>query len=382
MSGIFLAVVRRSLVKPDLMILAFLGAYTVRMVWDQQNPAFRTAQDDMLFYFGGTLIPILAVITMTDYWREKKVATVIVITAGIAGFLVLYLRLSGSAAATELTELTGRLMLENLNPISMGQFGVSMILAGPFLWRGASLPVKAGLVGLGGLGAWLMVAANSRSPFLSLLAAFLVYLFATRRWRMLFILIVAAAAVFLGGHVMDQLQGSRLATIEDSSAMERYYVQNAAWSAFLEHPFLGAGYLDPATGLYPHNAMLESFMALGFVGGALFCTIIIRAVFHSLGAIRRGDILLSMLFWQHLVLASVSGSLYASPVLFALMALMSARHATSERRTGRKQAVRYQETLAYSYGSSRARRPPPADDSPELALRGPYDGSVAQDDRT
>ncbi|MBK7095865.1 MAG: hypothetical protein IPH57_12780 [Saprospiraceae bacterium] len=60
---------------------------------------------------------------------------------------------------------------------------------------------------------------------------------------------------------------------------ERDYEQEAAIKDFENSPILGNHFVNSYDKTYPHNVVLESFMAMGIVGGILFVIIIVRS-FH------------------------------------------------------------------------------------------------------
>ena len=87
---------------------------------------------------------------------------------------------------------------------------------------------------------------------------------------------------------------------------------------FLESPIIGNHFLIQtvtAMGTYPHNLIIESFMALGIIGGGILVIWIIGGVktaYKSFGEIREDGEWITLLFLQHLIFGMVSGNLYSS----------------------------------------------------------------------
>lgn len=324
--GVYVVIARKRVAKLDGAMMALMIAYLARLIWDLQRPEFPDIGADMTFYIATGFIPTVAAGIIGGHWRDELVAKLVFYIALVAGVLVLGMEQVGFYAVADLTEATGRLTVYAVNPITFGQLGASLLLAGLVLWPRSHTRMRWIVVAGVFVGGWLMVTANSRSPFLSVAFAVAAYLVATGRWRLFAAIVALGIAVFLGGDVLDQLQGSRLVTVQDESSLTRLLVQRYALADFLEHPFLGAGYLDSVTYAYPHNILIESAMALGMGGFVLLLFIVGAAGMRSLRALKIGDVMLGMLFWQHLILSQLSGSLFGAGALFVLMMVMAVKY--------------------------------------------------------
>lgn len=318
--------VRRQGTRPNGPLVVLLVAYLARLVWDLQRPEFLSVSTDLLFYLATTLIPAAVAGIAAGYWRDVLVARAVFFIALAGGSLILIMKRVGFFALTQMLEATGRLSIEAVNPITIGHLGLSLVFAGVVLWFRGNPKLRPLLAAGVVLGGWLMIEANSRSPFLSLACASAAYLVATRRWRMFAGVVALGVGVFLGGGLLDRLQGSRLVNIEDRSSLTRVVFQRNAFGDFLEHPILGAGYLDSVTLAYPHNILIESAMALGLGGLVLVVFVLIFAGLRSIGAFRAGDIMLGLLFWQYAILAQVSGTLAGAGPLLILMMIMAGKY--------------------------------------------------------
>lgn len=323
---LFVVLLRKDRVQLSIPLLALMVVYLMRLVWDLQVGRFPTVKTDLTFFLATAAIPALAAGIAAGHWRDQLVARMVFYIALAAGASILFLEMIGFYAVAELTEETGRLTAEAVNPITWGQLGASLVMAGLVLWFRSGFWGKVQIAVGCGVGFWLMVIANSRSPFISLGLAIGCFLVATRRWRLAFALVFAGLVAVFGGDVLDHLQGSRLITVQDASSMGRLVVMRSAWADFMSHPFTGAGYLDSAYAAYPHNILIESGMALGAAGFLVVLYLLVISARRSFRAIRGGDIMLAFLFWQAFALAMLSGALFGSGVLFVLLMVLNVHY--------------------------------------------------------
>lgn len=328
---LFVVLIRKDRVQLSIPLMALIVLYLMRLVWDLQVGRFTTVQTDLTFFVATAAIPALAAGIAAGHWRDHLVARMVFYVAAAAGGSILFLDLIGFYAVAELTEETGRLSAEAVNPITWGQLGASLLMAVLVLWFRSGFWVRVQLAMGSAIGLWLMVIANSRSPFVSLGLAIGCFLVATRRWRLAFALVFIGAVVVFGGDVLDHLQGSRLITLQDASSTGRLVMMRSAWADFMSHPFTGTGYLDSTFAQYPHNILIESGMALGGVGFILVFYLLVISSRRSFRAIRGGDVMLAFLFWQALALAMLSGALFGSGVLFVILMVLNVHYGFSPR---------------------------------------------------
>lgn len=323
---VFVVLMRKDRVQLSIPLLALIIFYLMRLVWDLQVGRFTTVQTDLTFFVATAAIPAIAAGIAAGHWRDELVARMVFYVAVAAGGSILFLDLIGFYAVAELTEETGRLSAEAVNPITWGQLGASLLMAVLVLWFRVGFWGRVQLAMGSVVGLWLMVIANSRSPFISLGLAVGCFLVATRRWRLAFALVFAGLVAVFGGDVLDHLQGSRLITLQDASSMGRLVVMESAWDDFVSHPFTGTGYLDSAFAQYPHNILIESGMALGAVGFLLVLYLLVISARRSFRAIRGGDVMLAFMFWQAFALSMLSGALFGSGVLFVLLMVLNVHY--------------------------------------------------------
>lgn len=144
---------------------------------------------------------------------------------------------------------------------------VGFFLALFAVFTGRRLLVKALGAAAAGVFCYTIILTQSRGGFLALLAgmmALLVGRFGLRRMALLSLLILPVMFVVFGGRQTE------LSTAEQTG-QERIQIWSDAMMAFRHNPLfgLGAGKFE-SDGLVAHNAFLNTYADLGFVGGTLF----------------------------------------------------------------------------------------------------------------
>jgi O-antigen ligase len=108
------------------------------------------------------------------------------------------------------------------------------------------------------------------------------------------------------------------------SVYARQDMMGAAWREYQDNPILGSSIVERQWLSYPHNAVLESFMATGTFGGVAFVLMMAIATWRAFRIMRR-DVSISWLplcFFQQLIGAMFSGGIYGNFVLFGLTGIM------------------------------------------------------------
>jgi O-antigen ligase len=233
---------------------------------------------------------------------------------------------------------TDRLSTETLNPISLGHLALSVLIVSitgsaatdrMTFSLGVAWVLRAGLALCAAV---LLVASASRGPMIVALAVLLLAAFAqgrrsTVRYGELSRGALVFAIVAFGVAAMFWLQDStalrpleRLENWSDRSASERVAVSQAAFAQFWSSPILGSSLYELETGNYPHNIIVESLMGAGVIGFALLVFVIIRCSRAALRllSIPQGASWLGLLYFQYLLGAMFSGSLFMEMHLWAL----------------------------------------------------------------
>lgn len=316
--------------------LALFGAvYLLRLIWDLGVVQVPGAVEALAFFVATVAIPAAALWRGGSSMSETQTMRLMFMLGTAICIVALTMHTLGIGQDRSLTEVTGRLSFEALNPITIGHTAASTLIAALCMVRHGIKPRQAPLLIAGGVaaGATLLLAA-SRGPLLCLAAAGLVYAVATGRWFWL-ALIALTLAPFLFAADSELLL--RFNTIEeDESALERLVLQANAIDQFLSSPLLGSAFVERELLTYPHNLFVETAMALGIVGLLLLLSILAKAarvVRHHIGA---GHLLFVLLFVQYFVGAQLSGAIYGhGPLvvcLVLLLAMLSKRKAAETQR--------------------------------------------------
>lgn len=132
---------------------------------------------------------------------------------------------------------------------------------------------------------FLLYLANTRSAWLSFLAAFFLTLFVRKKTIVVLfvVLVMIATFPFLPKEKMGNILGF-------TSMQDRFYMWNTGWKIFMEHPIIGNGlntffvkymkYRDDEykglKGSYAHNGYLQMAADTGLIGLAVFLLLIVK----------------------------------------------------------------------------------------------------------
>lgn len=282
------------------------------------------------FAIGVCLLPAMAARHVDAQALSQQVRDGLLWFIGVGLALNLWVIVAEVGVAENVALAQLRVETETLNPISLGHLGVSGLLVA--IWclatdRSATITRRLALLSLVALAAFAVVTSASRGPMLSL-ALGLLALSASRPTLLvspavLSILGLGAAWALFNPEIFDALLVlERLADGAAFSDDAREGFIRDGWNRFIQHPFLGAG-LEPLE-TYPHNLVLESFMATGLLGGILFIGLLAHGAVSSVEVMRRRPQLawLSALYVQYVAAAMVTSSIYGSSALWCLLAVV------------------------------------------------------------
>jgi hypothetical protein len=307
-----------------LLLWLFILFYLIRLIYDYNTIHEIDNQLDHIYQFGViSLIPALSILTIKkEEFEELDVYLKYLL------FIVITLSLPILAVNSEAEK--GRLSInENLNSQYLGQFAVTLsLLAYYHLFQKDKNKIFNTILFI--LGIIVMGLAGSRSPLVSFIIVVIVNtLSVKKKTQSLIIFILFSVLTYLffdrfyylldtfGSNFIDRINASILSG--DTSGRDVHYF--AAIDQFLQNPILGgAHYLQKniVLGKYPHNLVLESFMALGILGGMIFSSILIKSFKSGFYQIKQEQIESKKYSWtfviylQFLIFAFFSGSLYSS----------------------------------------------------------------------
>jgi len=291
----------------------------------------------LMFAVGVSFLPMLPFFIHTSARTRQRALALTLAMAGTAVSLglstALLSLLSGDTSVLE----RGRLAIATLNPISFGHLGASMVLLAAAALLSARTNTFRGslaLLSVVGLGLGVTVLSGSRGPLLALFVGLAVlFLSALRRDMQLRVVVVGVVLLvggFYGGTIIQERLGFGVLTrfqesgaqLTGQSSLERLQLMRDTWQQVLEHPLVGSGLEERNSHSYPHNVVLESFMATGVLGGSMFVTLLIMSVIATWSVVRRQrqSAWIAALYSQYLIGAQVSGSLYGSSAMWIVMA--------------------------------------------------------------
>jgi len=320
---------RRLLTKYAVIVplFVFWTFYIIRIFVDvlvYQLPLSRPGWEFFAYGVGTCFIPMLALMTPLSPSMLKR-ALIVVWGCTLLG---------GILAAVNVNKISamGRLRAtDTLNPITLGHLGVTLAVLSVFIFLNYRNKLRFNVLFLAAalLGFFLVGLAASRSPVLSLvsLVPALVWIGGrTKSLRKLFF--IAGALIVLMPWLIWKISslGSRLVervenTAETAGTEEyRLILWERSWDAFVDNPIFGYS-LIPPVGNYPHNLIIESFMATGIFGGVAFSIVVLMAVYVALKLIyqRAPQAWLGLLFLQALIYASFSGAIYSHTFFWCTM---------------------------------------------------------------
>lgn len=325
-----------------LCFIIFWVAYVLRIINDTTDNNIDLGNENSYYWIwaiGGCLIPSLALASRKTYGEEIERFVPWIYIGLLSAAMLVLLRASGSVVAvTGQSVETGRLQLEALNPIAVGNLGASLFLLSVWgllylqNWRTDiyKIVVIAGIF----VGAYTLVASNSRGPLVSTVACLTIIAVLSRsKYRRYVIGIgIAMAALFvpLARFLQDNYNITTLSRMletsvtEDASSVIRIDLYNNAIAEFFESPLLGSGLEEKLARSYPHNVILEAFMSTGVVFGVVFIVLMALLSVKAIKILKNFPQFgwPSLLFFQYAIGSLFSGSLNNSVYMWAATGMM------------------------------------------------------------
>lgn len=317
------------------LMLLTMGAYGLRLLSEvllRPEALGQPTSIYLLFFFGVTLVPTLALLLVRriDLDLAFRLTFVLTTAATLVAFVLV--------RQTSLTEriVTQRGALDGLNSISLGHLGVTLALL--CLWRLVTTK-HAGIAGwllfvsLLATGLGLTFVAAARGPFIAFaVVVLLMFIVMPSRSRLRLAGSLSLVSLLSGIYIALVIGVEKIlafqrilviSTGNDPSSNIRIELYLEAIKQIYEHPLLGVSIEVPGWRYYPHNVILEYFMATGLFVGWLFVVLIGIVLWRGLGLLRAAvpQAWVYLLFLQSLTGAMFSGSVYANNALWITAAL-------------------------------------------------------------
>lgn len=304
----------------DFLIALFFSLYSIRLLYDFGYTIFPDIDIALPFFMAVVLIPTLALGGVRD-WYDEATFLRLSLVIGVLGGLLVALVLATTVTIVILPQdYVDRAKLEFLNPISIGYHGLFVAMAGVILlakhpqklWL---LPSIAGIA----LGGYLLVVSGSRGPFVALLLGLVLTGAANRRANAAYVvagLVVAGVVAYVG---LPEGVVTRFRDIGDTSTLQRVEAIQFSFDAMIDNPIFGYAYIEPITGIYPHNLLVEAGLALGLIGAALMGWMQLSLLTNAWRHAQQGEWAAPFLAAAMFANAWISGAIWGSALFFMLL---------------------------------------------------------------
>lgn len=323
----------------DKLIILFFCFYIIRLWWDFSYSFLPDIERDIQFFVAVTLFPVISMVGSRAWFNERMCIMLTAYIGGLAGIFIAYNLALGSTAAA-VPELNQRASLELLNPISIGYHGLFIATAATvILARYRTITTIMFAVPIVIMGTYLLIAAGSRGPFVALAVGLLVTSIASRRAYATY----AVAALILGGLliyfgapeiILNRFRDAGL----DESSLQRIYTSELSIDLAIKNPLVGYAYIEPVTGRYPHNLIVEAGMALGVGGFVLLIWMQLSLLLNAWFVARNGQWFLPFIAAASFANAWISGSIWGSALFFVTLWLVRGQRHMSGTRQNRGHA--------------------------------------------
>lgn len=332
-SAIFSKRINKINLKSASFFFIFWALYSVRIINDLYiNPITlfpdTSPSQYFQFAFGVTLIPSIALLLIVQAYNINL--NWILKWLYISLFLILSIALYYRSGSELEGRTTGGL---NIGVILFGHYGATLaILSVYYLVKGNISLINKLFYILGFIVGFVGIFVSaSKSPFVAFIAV-LVLFFYLWYGKIKSAIIIAFFGILLGSFYIEivsflnQYFNSNfldrlLYTIEVGEDEARGNLMSVAINEFIESPFFGNAMLIQEGGMagsYPHNLIVEAFMATGFFGGIIFLFWEIKCLRITVKSIKIHSEIswIALLFLQHLVFGMFSKNLYANDLFW------------------------------------------------------------------
>ena len=316
-----------------IIFLIFWFFFIVRIFYDLHIDPLISIDNTTTFWiqiFSITLISIIVIFKSFRFINFDKVLFWFLVFSSIS----LIISILKMEPGTEMIRQSGNIAM---NPISYGNMALSAIFLSTFilLERNTKIIQKIILFSIIIIALYCMIRAGSRGPIFSILIISITWFFLRtgRVFGLIFVLIFSVLIIlyqdqliYLIGEISPILESRLQSTLRDGDLSRRNEFSNFAIRTFLDNPIFGDQFaiFENNEINYPHNIFLESLMALGLLGGLTLFFICLVAARNACKLIlmKAKNYWLSLIFFQHLMVSLVSGSLYYSPVINVMLLIL------------------------------------------------------------
>jgi O-antigen ligase len=314
------------------LILLIWALYIVRLLYDWLVPHLQGADFALQFFLISSVLPAFALMKAQVFqWRRFALVGFLIASAGTLA--AIFAALFGNVQSAD---SLGRLALDTVNPVSLGNQATSAILCGLVLWPAAKARYRLALICVFALLAWCLLLTGSKGPVLQLLVCAVLWSFRLKIiWRFGALLLALPLIVWFTLATESPLATRLADASDDSSTLDRIVIINDSFNQIADSPLIGSAFVELNSGYYPHNVLIEAALAFGVPIALLFAGIILAGIYRALKSIRTEYCLLGLLFFQGLLDAVLAGSLWGMSELWVILALLPAA-AAAQRNPSRR----------------------------------------------
>ncbi|MGK0389592.1 MAG: hypothetical protein ACI94Y_002336 [Maribacter sp.] len=337
------------------LLLVFWVLYSARVIYDigfrDLNLLAYPSQSKLyyfLYVFGSGFLPAVAIALTAKFIDFKKYGWMVLAFLGLQILVSIYLIYSNANFLSEqlLKYRIGVRTEEGnvLNPITLGKYGTVAFLVG---FSHLFSKIKKSILSIILYFTYIIVGlvfislGGSRGPLLSMFFGILLLLyfhFHERRVTSMFIAKwVSGVVIFVftvALTIVPKVNPNDIAliyrineTINSSGEgkEERNYAWESAWNQFVDNPILGDQMFEKVYWQYPHNVILEGFMATGLFGGLVFLCLYLFDIKNLIKLRENTHAYISVApFCIVLLIGSMfSGGLYFNSELWAVLGLLA-----------------------------------------------------------
>lgn len=309
----------------DWLIFGFLVLYLIRLIYDYGYLGSVDIERALPFFVSSVFMPVLGLAAAARRFDERSAALYCVIVGTIACLMVTYvIRETDLVSQEVLARTAGRVELNALNPIALSYLG--LFTAASALYRLTRLQsgVLIALCCLAiPLGLYVFFMGGSRGPVLAMLVGVALIGIARRRAGMIlaFLIVVmfgVATTMNLANVATERLSSTGF----DASSEVRLAAMRLSVEEAIENPVFGYAYIEPVTGYYPHNLLIESGLALGLGGAAIMLLMQFNLGYNALISVRRGRYFIPFCAAAALANAWLSGAIWGADLFFVSLFLL------------------------------------------------------------
>lgn len=309
--------------KLPLPVIVFMMMYLARLLWDYSFTAIPNVDRDLLYFIATVLVPTLAMGACYSHFEERATA-IALLAVGTTACILIQMNQSFLYELAASVDRSTRLGFESLNPISISYAGLYTMIAAYVVGQGMRWQLRIVLTfPIIGLGFMTFLAGGSRGPMVSIAVFLLLASLVNQRARLLLVLGICIMSVLFYVFGEDLAIVQRFTAFSyDMSVWERLYIQQMSIDQAISNPVFGSAYLELSTLAYPHNILIESAMALGFLGFGIMIALQIKFLIDSYSSLKAGYFLLPFIVVVAIVNGWISGSIFGSIDFFVGGTLM------------------------------------------------------------